>query len=150
MTDFTNSKLHFIMIGTEKLTRTNLLFYDSRSLQSPQHDLMSLENVKTTYVKADGTLKTSSPHQTCSLTSFPCCSNLPDAWTSGGGFTRVATALSESSSIHSEALFNLTKDLPTIGLEPMTYSILEAKPYIEELWAEEMQSLLQPVSWLRW
>lgn len=35
-----------------------------------------------------------------------------------------------------------------IGLEPMTYSILEAKPCIEELWAEEMQSLLQPVGFL--
>lgn len=76
-----------------------------------------------------------------------CYSNLPDTWTSGGGFIRVATALSESSSIHSEALYNLTKDMPTIGLEPMAYSILEAKPFIEELWAEEMQSLLQPVSW---
>lgn len=60
----------------------------------------------------------------------------------------MATALSESSSIHSEALYNLTKDMPTIGLEPMTYSILEAKPCIEELWAEEMQSLLQPVGFL--
>lgn len=72
--------------------------------------------------------------------------NLPDALTSGGGFTQVTTALSESSSIHSEALYNLTKDMPMIGLEPVTYSIMEAKPYIEELWAEEMQSLLQPVS----
>lgn len=91
------------------------------------------------------------PHVPTKLTFsdiLPYCvnPNLPDAWTSGGGFIPVTTALSESSSIHSEALYNLTKDMPMIGLEPMTYSIMEAKPYIEEMWAEEMQSLLQPVS----
>lgn len=57
----------------------------------------------------------------------------------------MATALSESSSIHSEALYHLTKDMSGIGLEPMPYSILETQPYKEELWAEESQSLLQAV-----
>lgn len=57
----------------------------------------------------------------------------------------MATALSESSSIHSEALYHLSKDMSGIGLEPMPYSILETQPYKEELWAEELQSLLQAV-----
>lgn len=70
---------------------------------------------------------------------------LPDTWTNGTGFFRVATALSESSSIHSEALYNLTKDVSGIGLEPMPYSILEPEPCKDRPWAEESQSLLQPV-----
>lgn len=69
----------------------------------------------------------------------------PDTWTNGAGFIRVATALSESSSIHSDALYHLTKDMSGMGLEPMSYSILEAEPYKEEPWAEESQSLLQVI-----
>lgn len=57
----------------------------------------------------------------------------------------MATALSESSSIHSEALYNLTKDVSGIGLELMPYSILEAESCRDEPWAEESQSLLQAV-----
>lgn len=57
----------------------------------------------------------------------------------------MATALSESSSIHSEALYNLTKDVSGIRLELMPYSILEAEPYRDEPCAEESQSLLQAV-----
>ncbi|XP_049616961.1 anoctamin-2b isoform X1 [Syngnathus scovelli] len=51
----------------------------------------------------------------------------------GRGFTSVATALSESSSIHSDTLYHLTRDA---GQEP--YSILEAEPE-----NEEAQSLLK-------
>lgn len=58
----------------------------------------------------------------------------------------MATALSESSSIHSEALFNLTKDVSGIGLEPMPYTLLEPRSYKEEPWCDESKCLLQPVS----
>ncbi|KAM7366916.1 hypothetical protein PAMP_014852 [Pampus punctatissimus] len=69
----------------------------------------------------------------------------------GAGFFRVATALSESSSIHSDALYHLTRDMSGIGLEPMSYSILEPEPYKDEPckddpWTEESQSLLQRIS----
>lgn len=56
---------------------------------------------------------------------------------------RVATALSESSSIHSDALYHLTRDMSGIGLDPMSYSILEPEPHKFEPWPEESQSLLQ-------
>ncbi|XP_049422658.1 anoctamin-2b isoform X2 [Epinephelus fuscoguttatus] len=56
---------------------------------------------------------------------------------------QVATALSESSSIHSDALYHLTKDMSGMGLDPMSYSILEPEPYKEEPWTEESQHLLQ-------
>lgn len=55
----------------------------------------------------------------------------------------MATALSESSSIHSDALYHLTRDKSGIRLDPMSYSILEREPYKEDPWAEELQSLLQ-------
>lgn len=60
----------------------------------------------------------------------------------------MATALSESSSIHSDALFHLARDKSGVGMDPMAYSILEPEPYKyerckEEPWAEEMQSLLK-------
>lgn len=71
--------------------------------------------------------------------------SFPETWTNGSGFFRVATALSESSSIHSEALCNLPKDLPGIGLEPMPYSRLEPEPDKHEALVEELQNLLQPV-----
>lgn len=70
---------------------------------------------------------------------------LPETWTNGSGFFRVATALSESSSIHSEALYNLPKELSGIGQEPMPYSRLEREAYKHEALVEELQSLLQPV-----
>ncbi|XP_062299510.1 anoctamin-2b [Scomber scombrus] len=70
----------------------------------------------------------------------------------GSGFIRVATALSESSSIHSDALYHLTRDRSGVGLDPMAYSILEPDSYNkyerckDEPLAEEMQSLLKVVS----
>ena len=57
----------------------------------------------------------------------------------------MATALSESSSIHSDALFHLTKDMSGMGLDPMSYSILEPAPQKEEPWTEESQTLLQVI-----
>lgn len=66
-------------------------------------------------------------------------------WTDGAGFKRVATALSESSSIHSEALFNLTKDMSGTGLDPMSYTLLEPSSHKEEPWWDESRRLLQPV-----
>ncbi|XP_036978027.1 anoctamin-2b isoform X4 [Acanthopagrus latus] len=68
---------------------------------------------------------------------------LVETWTNGAGFIRVSTALSESSSIHSDALFHLNKDVSGVALEPMPYTIMEAERYKEEPWAEESQSLLQ-------
>ncbi|XP_055367342.1 anoctamin-2b isoform X2 [Betta splendens] len=68
-----------------------------------------------------------------------------ESWINGAGFMRVATALSESSSIHSDALYHLTRDVSGIGLDPMSYSVLEPEPYKDDRWAEEMQSLLQVV-----
>ncbi|XP_036978026.1 anoctamin-2b isoform X3 [Acanthopagrus latus] len=70
---------------------------------------------------------------------------LVETWTNGAGFIRVSTALSESSSIHSDALFHLNKDVSGVALEPMPYTIMEAERYKEEPWAEESQSLLQVV-----
>lgn len=73
---------------------------------------------------------------------------LPETRNNGAGFIRVATALSESSSIHSDALYHLTRDMSGLGLDPMSYSILEPdpykdEPYKDEPWAEETQSLLK-------
>ncbi|XP_049892150.1 anoctamin-2b [Epinephelus moara] len=70
-------------------------------------------------------------------------STCAESWTNGASFMRVATALSESSSIHSDALYHLTKDMSGMGLDPMSYSILEPEPYKEEPWTEESQNLLQ-------
>ncbi|XP_026218905.1 anoctamin-2b [Anabas testudineus] len=69
-------------------------------------------------------------------------STYAESW-NGAGFMRVATALSESSSIHSDALYHLTRDMSGMGLDPMSYSILEPEPYKFEPWPEESQSLLQ-------
>uniref|UniRef100_A0A671XB55 Anoctamin n=2 Tax=Sparus aurata TaxID=8175 RepID=A0A671XB55_SPAAU len=69
-----------------------------------------------------------------------------ETWTNGAGFIRVSTALSESSSIHSDALFHPNKDVSGMGVEPMPYTILEAEHYKEEPWAEELQTLLQRTS----
>ncbi|KAL7371259.1 hypothetical protein ABVT39_023067 [Epinephelus coioides] len=70
-------------------------------------------------------------------------STCAESWTNGASFMRVTTALSESSSIHSDALYHLTKDMSGMGLDPMSYSILEPEPYKEEPWTEESQNLLQ-------
>ncbi|XP_057710389.1 anoctamin-2b isoform X2 [Corythoichthys intestinalis] len=64
----------------------------------------------------------------------------------GRGYVPVATALSESSSIHSDALYQLTRDVSRVGLEPFTESILEVDAEKEEAWNEEAQSLLKVVS----
>ncbi|XP_057710390.1 anoctamin-2b isoform X3 [Corythoichthys intestinalis] len=61
----------------------------------------------------------------------------------GRGYVPVATALSESSSIHSDALYQLTRDVSRVGLEPFTESILEVDAEKEEAWNEEAQSLLK-------
>uniref|UniRef100_UPI0037E938E9 anoctamin-2b n=1 Tax=Semicossyphus pulcher TaxID=241346 RepID=UPI0037E938E9 len=66
-----------------------------------------------------------------------------ESWTNGAGFFRVATALSESSSIHSDALYHLTRDMSGMGLDPMSYSILEPVPFKEEPCTEESQHLLK-------
>lgn len=68
---------------------------------------------------------------------------LSESWINGAGFMRVATALSESSSIHSDALYHLTRDMSGIGQDPMCYSILEPEAHKFEPWAEESESLLQ-------
>ncbi|KAM3587568.1 uncharacterized protein V6R79_009077 [Siganus canaliculatus] len=70
-------------------------------------------------------------------------STCAETWANGAGFIRVATALSESSSIHSDALYHLTKDVPGRGLDPMSYGLLETEPVKDELWPEESQRLLQ-------
>ncbi|XP_069376213.1 anoctamin-2b isoform X2 [Paralichthys olivaceus] len=59
-------------------------------------------------------------------------STFAESWTNGAA--RVSTVLSESSSIHSDALYHVTRD--------MSYSILGPQPEKEEVWAEESQSLL--------
>ncbi|XP_061663377.1 anoctamin-2b isoform X2 [Syngnathoides biaculeatus] len=59
----------------------------------------------------------------------------------GRGFNPVATALSESSSIHSDALYHLTRDA-----EPPSYSIPEAESDRGDDWNQEAQSLLKVVS----
>ncbi|KAM4712222.1 anoctamin-2b isoform 3-T4 [Anableps anableps] len=73
-----------------------------------------------------------SPSSTC---AEPC--------PNGAGLSRVSTALSESSSIHSDALCHLNRELSGIGLKPMPYNVLEPEGCKEEPGAEESQSLLQ-------
>ncbi|XP_027899856.1 anoctamin-2b isoform X3 [Xiphophorus couchianus] len=68
-----------------------------------------------------------------------------EPWPNGAGFSRVSTALSESSSIHSDAPCLLTRDFPGAGLRPMPCSVLEPQGHREEATAEESQSLLQVV-----
>ncbi|XP_028276276.1 anoctamin-2b [Parambassis ranga] len=70
-------------------------------------------------------------------------STCAESWSNGAGFIRVTTALSESSSIHSDALHHPTQDMSGNRLDPMSYSVLEQEPDKEEPWAEECQSLLQ-------
>ncbi|XP_067346255.1 anoctamin-2b isoform X3 [Channa argus] len=72
-------------------------------------------------------------------------STCAESWNNGVGFRRVATALSESSSIQSDALYHLTRDMSGMGLDPLSYSSLEPEPYKYETWTEESQSLLQVV-----
>ncbi|XP_043963843.1 anoctamin-2b isoform X3 [Gambusia affinis] len=68
-------------------------------------------------------------------------STYAEPWSSGAGFSRVSTVLSESSSIHSDAPCLLTQDFPAAGLRPC--SVLEPQSDREEAAAEESQSLLQ-------
>ncbi|XP_077957601.1 anoctamin-2b isoform X4 [Gasterosteus aculeatus] len=70
-------------------------------------------------------------------------STCAESWTNGASYMRVATALSESSSIHSDGLYHLTKDVSRMELEPISYSILEPVPYNEEPSAVEQQRLLK-------
>ncbi|XP_068163470.1 anoctamin-1-like isoform X2 [Antennarius striatus] len=72
-------------------------------------------------------------------------STCADTWTNRGGFSQVATALSESSSIHSDAVHPLTREASHMGLEPMSYSIMELEPFKDQPWAEESQTLFQVV-----
>ncbi|XP_068611524.1 anoctamin-2b [Brachionichthys hirsutus] len=73
----------------------------------------------------------------------PPSSTCADARPDRPSFSRVATALSESSSIQSDVLFPLTGDMSRSGLEPMSYNSLEPEPFKEDPWAEESQTLLQ-------
>uniref|UniRef100_A0AAQ4QX53 Anoctamin n=1 Tax=Gasterosteus aculeatus aculeatus TaxID=481459 RepID=A0AAQ4QX53_GASAC len=70
-------------------------------------------------------------------------STCAESWTNGASYMRVATALSESSSIHSDGLYHLTKDVSRMELEPISYSILEPVPYNEEPSTVEQQRLLK-------
>ncbi|XP_063762201.1 anoctamin-2b isoform X1 [Eleginops maclovinus] len=72
-------------------------------------------------------------------------STFAESWTNGAGCIRVSTALSESSSIHSDALYQLTKDVYSIGMEPMSYSTLQPAVCKKEVCAEESQTLLKVV-----
>ncbi|XP_017288062.1 anoctamin-2b isoform X3 [Kryptolebias marmoratus] len=72
-------------------------------------------------------------------------STCAEPWSNGAGFRQPSTALSESSSIHSDALCHLNRDMSGIGLKPMPYSILEPEALKEEPWSEESQHLLQVV-----
>lgn len=56
-------------------------------------------------------------------------------------FIRVSTALSESSSIHSDGLLQMARDIS--GLEPMPYNILAPVSLKEEVWLEESECLLE-------
>ncbi|KAK5895910.1 hypothetical protein CgunFtcFv8_009564 [Champsocephalus gunnari] len=66
-------------------------------------------------------------------------STFAESWINGASCIRGSTALSESSSIHSEALSQLTKDVSSVGLEPMS----SCK---EEVYAEESETLLKRTS----
>ncbi|KAJ4924843.1 hypothetical protein JOQ06_003793 [Pogonophryne albipinna] len=66
-------------------------------------------------------------------------STWPESWINGASCIRGSTALSESSSIHSDALYQLTKDVSSVGLEPMS----SCK---EEICAEESETLLKRTS----
>ncbi|XP_038137885.1 anoctamin-2b isoform X3 [Cyprinodon tularosa] len=70
-------------------------------------------------------------------------SNCADPWPNGAWFNQVSTVLSESSSIHSDVLYQLSRDLSGSGLKPMPYAVLEPSGLKEEPWEEEFQSLLQ-------
>ncbi|XP_072309610.1 anoctamin-2b [Eucyclogobius newberryi] len=64
--------------------------------------------------------------------------------TKGSSFIRAATALSESSSIHSDGLRHFARELSGLGLEPMPFSTLEPILLKEEPWGEEALTLLDP------
>ncbi|XP_077565528.1 anoctamin-2b [Stigmatopora nigra] len=72
------------------------------------------------------------------------------AWTesrgNGRGYVSVATALSESSSIHSDALYQLTRDVSRGGPDPLFKSLLEVEADQPLTWDEEAQNLLKVVS----
>ncbi|KAM9845961.1 anoctamin-2b [Aulostomus maculatus] len=70
-------------------------------------------------------------------------STCADSWVNGAGFIQVATALSESSSIHSDALYHLTRDVSGMGIDPLSYTIPEVETEKDEPWAEESESLLK-------
>ncbi|XP_053718170.1 anoctamin-2b isoform X1 [Synchiropus splendidus] len=70
-------------------------------------------------------------------------STCAESWVNGAKLFRVSTALSESSSIHSETLFQLSRDVSWMGLDPLSYSTLEPQLHRDETGAEERQSLLK-------
>ncbi|XP_013873906.1 anoctamin-2b isoform X2 [Austrofundulus limnaeus] len=72
-------------------------------------------------------------------------STCAEPWSNGAGFCQSSTALSESSSIHSDALYHLGRDMSGIGMKPMPYNLLEPNTFKEEPWGEESQHLLQVV-----
>ncbi|XP_077449412.1 anoctamin-2b isoform X2 [Stigmatopora argus] len=69
------------------------------------------------------------------------------AWTesrgNGRGYVPVATALSESSSIHSDALYQLTRDVSRGDPDPLFKSLLEVEADKHLAWDEEAQNLLK-------
>lgn len=86
-----------------------------------------------------------------SLHFFSACSHIltwiflcvPEPWPSGAGFSQVARVLSESSSIHSDVLSHLSRDMSGNRLNPMPHWILEPEVFREGPGAEESQSLVQ-------
>nr|XP_043878705.1 anoctamin-2b isoform X2 [Solea senegalensis] len=72
-----------------------------------------------------------SPSSTCAT----------DSWSNSA--LQVTRALSESSSIQSDVLYHLARDVSATGMDLMSYSILENEAWKEESWAPESQILLQ-------
>ncbi|XP_020569685.1 anoctamin-1 isoform X3 [Oryzias latipes] len=70
-------------------------------------------------------------------------SSRAEPWPSGAGFSQVARVLSESSSIHSDVLSHLSRDMSGNRLNPMPHWILEPEVFREGPGAEESQSLVQ-------
>ncbi|XP_058480027.1 anoctamin-2b [Solea solea] len=72
-----------------------------------------------------------SPSSTCAT----------DSWSNSA--LQVTRALSESSSIQSDVLYHLARDVSATGMDLMSYSTLENEAWKEESWAPESQILLQ-------
>ncbi|KAM9704791.1 anoctamin-2b isoform 1-T1 [Menidia menidia] len=71
-------------------------------------------------------------------------STCADPWPSGAGVRRVATAQSESSSIHSDALY-LSRDLSGVGTHPVPHGALQPDTIRAQPWIDEGQNVAQVV-----